>query len=92
MIPRTSRLAAKEQLLGSFEESLKQLETIVAQLERGDLPLEDSIRIFETGMRLSSECKKQLEEAEGKVELLVKRRDGAMDRETFAPLKTSTPE
>jgi exodeoxyribonuclease VII small subunit len=73
--------------LGTFEESLKQLETIVAQLERGDLPLEDSIRIFEEGMRLSAECKKQLEEAEGKVEILVKRRNGAMEREPFAPLK-----
>jgi exodeoxyribonuclease VII small subunit len=76
----------KERQLATFEESLKQLETIVAQLERGDLPLEDSIRIFEEGVRLSAECKKQLEEAEGKVEMLVKRRNGAMDREPFAPL------
>jgi len=73
--------------LATFEESLKQLEAIVAQLERGDLPLEDSVKIFEEGMRLSAECKKQLEEAEGKVELLVKRRDGAMEKEPFAPLK-----
>lgn len=70
----------------TFEESLKKLETIVAQLERGDLPLEDSIRIFEEGMRLSAECKKQLEEAEGKVEILVKRRNGTMSKEPFAPL------
>jgi exodeoxyribonuclease VII small subunit len=76
----------KEPPLGTFEESLKQLEAIVAQLERGDLPLEDSIRIFEEGMRLSAECKKQLEEAEGKVEILVKRRNGSMEREPFAPL------
>ncbi len=72
----------------TFEVSLKKLETIVAQLERGDLPLEDSIKIFEEGMRLSAECKKQLEEAEGKVELLVKRRDGSMSKEPFAPLNT----
>lgn len=72
--------------MATFEESLKQLETIVAQLERGDLPLEDSVKIFEEGMRLSAECKKQLEEAEGKVELLVKRRNGAMEKEPFAPL------
>jgi len=74
--------------LATFEESLKQLETIVAQLERGDLALEDSVKIFEEGMRLSTECKKQLEEAEGKVEILVKRRNGAMEREPFAPLNT----
>jgi exodeoxyribonuclease VII small subunit len=74
--------------LETFEGSLKKLESIVAQLERGDLPLEDSIKIFEEGMRLSAECKKQLEEAEGKVELLVKRRDGSMSKEPFAPLNT----
>lgn len=78
--------------MANFEESLKQLETIVAQLERGDLPLEDSIKLFEEGTRLSVECKKQLEEAEGKVEVLIKQRDGAMKREPFAPLKNSTAE
>jgi exodeoxyribonuclease VII small subunit len=72
--------------LATFEESLKKLESIVAQLERGDLPLEESVRIFEEGVRLSAECKKHLEEAEGKVEILVKRRNGAMEREPFAPL------
>ena len=72
----------------TFEVSLKKLETIVAQLERGDLPLEDSIRIFEEGVRLSADCKKQLEEAEGKVEILVKKRDGSMSKEPFAPLNT----
>jgi exodeoxyribonuclease VII small subunit len=76
----------KEPQLATFEESLKQLEVIVAQLERGDLPLEDSVKIFEEGMKLSAECKKQLEEAEGKVEILVKRRNGAMEREPLAPL------
>jgi len=76
----------KEPQLATFEESLKGLESIVAQLERGDLPLEESIRLFEEGVRLSAECRKQLEEAEGKVEILVKRRNGAMDREPFAPL------
>ncbi|MGB6133587.1 MAG: exodeoxyribonuclease VII small subunit [Acidobacteriaceae bacterium] len=67
----------------SFEESLTRLEEIVAQLERGDLPLEESVRLFEEGTRLSELCRKQLEEAEGKVEMLVKQRDGAMKREPF---------
>ncbi|MGA8531590.1 MAG: exodeoxyribonuclease VII small subunit [Acidobacteriaceae bacterium] len=67
----------------NFEESLKSLEEIVAQLERGDVPLEESIRLFEEGTRLSAECRKQLEEAEGKVEMLVKQRDGSMKREPF---------
>jgi exodeoxyribonuclease VII small subunit len=69
--------------LASFEESLTKLEDIVARLERGDLSLEDSVRLFEEGTRLSAECRKQLEEAEGKVELLVKQRDGSMKREPF---------
>lgn len=71
--------------MANFEESLKKLEEIVAQLERGDLPLEDSVRLFEDGTRLSAECRKQLEEAEGKVEMLVKQRDGSMRREPFTP-------
>ncbi|HEX4311654.1 MAG TPA: exodeoxyribonuclease VII small subunit [Acidobacteriaceae bacterium] len=69
--------------MASFEQSLTKLEDIVAQLERGDLSLEDSVKLFEDGTRLSTECRKQLEEAEGKVELLVKQRDGSMKREPF---------
>jgi exodeoxyribonuclease VII small subunit len=75
-----------EQQLATFEESLKKLESIVGQLERGDLPLEDSVKLFEEGMQLSADCKKQLEEAEGKVEILIKQRDGSMKREPFTPL------
>ncbi len=70
--------------MASFEESLTKLEEIVAQLERGDLALEESVRLFEEGTRLATECRKQLEDAEGKVEMLVKQRDGAMKREPFA--------
>jgi exodeoxyribonuclease VII small subunit len=70
--------------LAKFEDSLKKLEEIVAQLELGDVPLEESIRLFEEGTRLSAECRKQLEEAEGKVEMLVKQRDGSMKREPFS--------
>ena len=69
--------------MATFEESLKKLETIVAQLERGDLPLEDSIKIFEEGMRLSAECKLELDAAEGKVQILLKQRDGSIKSEPF---------
>lgn len=72
--------------MATFEESLKKLETIVTQMEHGDLPLEDSVKLFEEGMQLSAACKKQLEDAEGKVEILIKQRDGSMKREAFAPL------
>ena len=72
--------------MATFEESLKNLEGIVAQLERGDLPLEDSIKMFEEGMRLSAECKQELDNAENKVQILLKQRDGSLKPEPF-PLK-----
>ncbi len=69
--------------MATFEESLKQLEAIVTQLERGDLPLEDSIKMFEEGMRLSTQCKQELDAAEGKVQILLRQRDGSMKSEPF---------
>jgi exodeoxyribonuclease VII small subunit len=57
----------------SFEARLQELERIVKELEKGDLPLEQSLSLFETGMRLSADCKKQLEEAESRVEILMKK-------------------
>jgi len=69
--------------LPSFEESLKKLENIVEQLEKGDLALEDSLKLFEQGVNLSAACKQELEAAEGKVQMLVKQRDGTMKPETF---------
>ncbi len=69
--------------MATFEESLKQLEKIVDQLERGDLPLEESIRLFEDGVKLSSACKQELDTAEAKVQMLMKERDGSMRAEPF---------
>ena len=57
----------------SFEARLDELERIVKELERGDLPLEQSLALFEAGMRLSADCKRQLEEAETRVEILTKK-------------------
>ena len=68
----------------SFESSLKELEQIVQQLEGGDLPLERSLELFEQGVRLSRECQKRLDEAEQKVEILLKGADGTA---TTAPMK-----
>jgi exodeoxyribonuclease VII small subunit len=56
-----------------FEQSLGELEAIVKQLEAADLPLEKSIELFERGVQLSGECRKQLLDAETRVELLMKR-------------------
>ena len=71
--------------MATFEDNVKQLEVIVQQLERGDLPLEESIKLFEQGMELSASCKAQLEAAEGKVEVLMRQRDGSLQPESFPP-------
>jgi exodeoxyribonuclease VII small subunit len=69
--------------MANFENSLKKLENIVAQLEQGDLALEDSIKLFEEGVGLSAACKQELDDAEGKVQMLVKQRDGSQKLEPF---------
>jgi exodeoxyribonuclease VII small subunit len=71
--------------LATFEESLKRLDEIVGQLENGNLPLEDSIKLFEEGVRLSAVCKAELESAEGKVQILMKQRDGSLKEGPFPP-------
>lgn len=55
-----------------FEEALKELEEIVEKLERGNLPLEEALGLFEKGVELSRICHQKLEEAKRKVEILVK--------------------
>ena len=75
--------------MASFEESLKQLESIVGKLERGDLPLEESVQLFEQGVKLSDACKTDLETAEGKVQMLLKQKDGSMKPGAFPGLRDS---
>ncbi len=75
-----------EKLFTSFEAGLQELELVVKQLESGDLPLERALELFEKGMQLSDVCRKQLEEAETRVEVLVKRND-KMQAEPFKPGK-----
>jgi exodeoxyribonuclease VII small subunit len=58
-----------------FEAGLEELERIVKEMESGDLPLERALELFEKGMELSSGCRKQLEEAETRVEILVRKGD-----------------
>ena len=65
-----------------FEAGLQQLETIVKEMESGELPLERALELFERGMKLSEVCRKQLEEAETRVEILMKRA-GEMQPEPF---------
>jgi len=70
----------------SFETCLDQLEKTVKELEAGDLQLERSLELFEKGMALSESCRKQLEEAETRIELLIKK-DGKIQPEPFRPEK-----
>ncbi len=55
----------------NFEEQMESLETIVQELEKGDLSLEESVTKFEEGIKISKECNKTLEEAEKKITILV---------------------
>jgi exodeoxyribonuclease VII small subunit len=60
----------------TFEASLQELEKIVRRLEDGDLPLEESLKLFEKGVRLSRECQERLNQAERRIEVLLKDEDG----------------
>jgi len=57
--------------MASFEDQLEELEKVVAQLERGDLTLEDSVGLFERGVQLSNACKTQLASAESRIQVLL---------------------
>lgn len=61
----------------SFEEALRALETIVRQLESGDVPLEDSITLYEKGDRLRQHCQKRLDAAQARIERIVQGPDGS---------------
>ncbi|MBZ5513541.1 MAG: exodeoxyribonuclease VII small subunit [Acidobacteriia bacterium] len=69
----------------SFEKNLERLDAIVRQLEDAELPLEKALQLYEEGMKLSEVCHQQLEEAEGRVEILMKKAGGKVAAEPFAP-------
>jgi exodeoxyribonuclease VII small subunit len=66
----------------NFEVCLQRLEQIVDELERGNVPLEQALKLFEEGVQLSASCRKELEEAEGKVEILLKQ-NGKLQPEPY---------
>jgi len=67
-----------------FESSLKSLEDIVTKLEGGDLTLDRALELFEEGIRISRFCNSKLEEAERKVDVLIKTSDGTLKEEPFS--------
>ena len=66
----------------NFEESMKKLETIVVELENGNLNLDDSVKKFEEGMKIAKQCNNMLEEAEKKITILLEK-DGELKEENF---------
>jgi exodeoxyribonuclease VII small subunit len=75
-----------------FERSLAELESLVERLERGDLPLDEALKTFERGVKLTRHCQSALKAAQQKVEILMKRSGGAT-LEPFTPAEedTATP-
>ncbi|MBU0717354.1 MAG: exodeoxyribonuclease VII small subunit [Planctomycetes bacterium] len=69
----------------TFEEALKQLETIAGQIERGEIGLEESISKYEEGMKLVKHCRDVLTKAEHKIEQLQERSDGTLATKAFEP-------
>ncbi len=69
----------------SFEDALKRLEEIVQRMESGDLALEDSLGLFEEGVRLTRVCSQRLDEAEKKIELLTRDEKGGVKAESVDP-------
>lgn len=67
-----------------FEDCLQRLEQIVNELEKGNVPLEQAVKLFEEGVQLSNSCRQELEAAEGKVEILLKQ-NGKLQPEPFEP-------
>jgi exodeoxyribonuclease VII small subunit len=66
-----------------FEKSLARLEEVVKRLEQPNLPLTDAMKLFEEGLQLAQQCQKQLQEAEGRVEILLKSADGKLTAQPF---------
>jgi len=79
----TSPTAAVQDNPLSFESSLKELERLVAELEKNDVSLENQLKAFEKGVALSRECMKRLEEVERRVEVLMQSSDGKISSSPF---------
>ncbi|MGM9936083.1 MAG: exodeoxyribonuclease VII small subunit [Candidatus Ornithomonoglobus sp.] len=67
----------------TFEASMAELEEVVTQLEAGDVSLDDSLKLFEKGIKLAKSCQKKLDEAERKVKILTADGEGSMTEEDF---------
>jgi exodeoxyribonuclease VII small subunit len=73
---KKGRVMAKKGEEKSFEELMEELENITTKLEKEQISLDESVKIFEEGMNISKECNKKLEEAERRITMLVETKDG----------------
>jgi len=80
LVPLTPQLKKAD-----FERSLARLEEVVRKLENANVSLDEAMKLFEEGVQLSRDCQKQLEEAEGRVEILLKKADGKLSAQPFDP-------
>jgi len=81
-VPGSDAVLNEKESLSTFEASLEELERVVKELESGDLPLERSMALFERGVELSKTCRRRLQEAETRVEILLKK-NGSVAPEPF---------
>jgi exodeoxyribonuclease VII small subunit len=86
MADEASKLTTEPQPVSSFETGLVELENIVKEMEGGELSLERSMELFEKGMALTEMCRTQLQEAETRVEMIM-RKEGKYQPEPFSPSK-----
>ena len=82
--------AGKAEKPEPFEKNLERLDAIVHELEDAELPLDKALLLYEEGMKLSEFCHKQLDEAEGRVEILTKKAGGKVVAEPFAAEETES--
>lgn len=68
----------------TFEQTMEELEQVVRKLENGDIPLEESLDLFEQGIKLTKSCQTMLDNAEKKVSMLVSGENGEMEKQDFA--------
>ncbi len=76
---------------GSFEESLKQLESLVVQMESPELPLETIVEKYELGMKLVGLCSEKLKAAEKRITLLTKKKDGSIEEDELGEMGEESP-
>jgi exodeoxyribonuclease VII small subunit len=82
---QSAKSSAEKDSKPDFERSMARLEQVVKKLESPDLSLDEAMKLFEEGVTLSRECQKQLEEAEARIEILLKKADGKIVPEPFEP-------